>query len=93
MSKFLTLLQINDTHAYLDLHPELFWTAGGAEYRPAGGYGRLAALARQVRQERPGRVLLFDGGDTIHGTYVAVQSRGQALVPILQAMDLQGMTA
>lgn len=93
MTKSLTLLQINDTHAYLDLHPELFWTARGADYRPAGGYGRLAALVRQVRRERPGSVLVFDGGDTIHGTYPAVQTRGQALVPILQAMDMNGMTA
>jgi S-sulfosulfanyl-L-cysteine sulfohydrolase len=84
---------MNDTHAYFDLHPELFWTARGAEYRPAGGYGRLAALANQVRQERPGRVLFFDGGDTIHGTHSAVQTRGQSLVPILQALDINGMTA
>ncbi|HSJ54224.1 MAG TPA: metallophosphoesterase, partial [Anaerolineae bacterium] len=93
MTQSLTLLQINDTHAYLDVHAELFWTANGAEYRPAGGYGRLAALANQVRRERPGQVLLFDGGDTIHGTYPAVQTRGQALVPILQALEVDGMTA
>jgi hypothetical protein len=26
----LTILQINDVHAYLELHPELFWEGGQA---------------------------------------------------------------
>ncbi len=59
----LTLLQMNDTHAYFAPHQEVFWTAGGATYRPAGGYARIATLARQIRDERPGRVLFSDGGE------------------------------
>jgi len=34
----LTILQINDTHGYLEPHPELFWHGDKADYRPAGGY-------------------------------------------------------
>ncbi len=60
----LTLLQVNDMHAYFDIHPELFWTGSGAVYRSVGGYARIAALMKQIRAERPGRVLAFDGGDT-----------------------------
>ena len=89
----LTLVQMNDTHAYLDLHPELFWERGQAVYRPAGGYARLARLVQQIRAETGGRVLFLDSGDTLHGTYVAVATQGQALVPILRAMGVEGMTA
>lgn len=32
----LTVIQLNDSHAYFDLHQELFWQGGQAVYRPAG---------------------------------------------------------
>jgi sulfur-oxidizing protein SoxB len=89
----LTVLQMNDSHGYLELHPELFWSGDHAGYRMAGGYARIATLLGAVRSERPGEVLAFDCGDTIHGTYAAVQTRGEALVPILNALDFDGMTA
>jgi len=92
-SKRLTILQVNDSHGYLDLHQELFWAGSHAEYREAGGYGRIAALFEETRRENPGRVLAFDCGDTIHGTYPAVQSEGEALLPILNAMGFDAMTA
>lgn len=38
----LTILQPNDSHAYFDLHQEMFWQGGQAVYRPAGGYARIA---------------------------------------------------
>ncbi|MCL4515290.1 MAG: bifunctional metallophosphatase/5'-nucleotidase [Firmicutes bacterium] len=89
----LTIVQTNDTHAYLDLHQELFWKGDHAVYRPAGGYARIAALLNQIRAENPGRVLFCDNGDTLHGTYPAVRTRGQAVVPILNALGLDAMTA
>lgn len=88
----LTLVQINDTHAYLDPHYELFWTGHGAEYRRAGGFARIAALIKQIRQERAGQVLVFDGGDTFHGTYPAVQTQGEIMLPVLNTLGLAGMT-
>lgn len=93
MAHQLTLLQINDSHGYLDLHQEHFWAGDHAEHRRAGGYGRIAALLGKIRHERPSRVLAFDCGDTIHGTYPAVQTEGQALVPILNATGFDAMTA
>jgi S-sulfosulfanyl-L-cysteine sulfohydrolase len=92
-SKPLTILQVNDTHAYLDLHTEYFWGAHGAEYRPAGGYARLAALVKQIRREGPDQVLFLDNGDTLHGTYAVVQTQGKAMLPILSRLGLDGMTA
>lgn len=93
LEKRLTVLQMNDSHAYFDLHPEVFWEKGRATYRMAGGYARLATLIKQIRKENPGRVLLADGGDTFHGTYPAVQTKGEALVPIMNALAPDAMTA
>lgn len=89
----LTIVQMNDSHAYLDLHPELFWEKGRAVYRPAGGYARIATLLKQIRAEALGRVLFVDGGDTFHGTYPAIQTKGQSLVSILNALAPVAMTA
>lgn len=91
--KKLIIVQMNDSHAYLNLHPELFWENGHAAYRYAGGYARVAAVLQQIRAETPDQVLFLDGGDTFHGTYPAVQSRGAALVPILNALKPAAMTA
>jgi 2',3'-cyclic-nucleotide 2'-phosphodiesterase (5'-nucleotidase family) len=90
-TRTLTILQLNDTHAYLEPHPEVFW-GRRLSTRTAGGFARIATLLRQIRNERPGAVLALDNGDTFHGTYVAVQSRGEALVPLLNALELDGMT-
>jgi len=92
MQSELTLVQVNDAHAYFAAHPELFWSGSGAAYRTVGGYARLATLVKQIRQERQGRVLLCDGGDTFHGTYPAVQTRGEALLPILNSLEFDAMT-
>ena len=88
----LTLLQLNDSHGYLDLHLE--WVAGpnGGVYRRAGGYARIATLAKQIRDEANGQVLFLDNGDTFHGTFPVVQSRGESLVPIMNELGLAAMT-
>ncbi|MDD2429676.1 MAG: bifunctional metallophosphatase/5'-nucleotidase, partial [Eubacteriales bacterium] len=64
----LSIVQMNDSHAYFDLHQELFWQGGEAVYRPVGGYARIAATVKRIRAEHPGKVLFCDCGDTFHGT-------------------------
>lgn len=91
--KQLTIVQINDSHAYAELHSELFWENGRAVYRRAGGYARIATILKQIRADNPGQVLFLDGGDTFHGTYAAVQTRGMALVPIFNSLAPHAMTA
>lgn len=88
-----TIIQINDVHGYLEPHPELVWQGTEAAFPRLGGYARLAALLQNLRRERPGAVVALDNGDTFHGTYPVVQSQGQVLVPILNALALDGMTA
>lgn len=88
----LTILQINDSHAYLNLHQEMVPSPNGAVYRQAGGYARIATLVNQIREETGGRVLFGDCGDTFFGTYPAKASRGQVMVPILNALGVDAMT-
>lgn len=89
----ITIAQLNDSHAYFDLHPELFWQGARAVYRPAGGYARIARLVNEIRAETGDRVLFCDGGDLFHGTYPAVRTEGAALIPIANALGLAAMTA
>lgn len=91
--KLLTIVQLNDSHAYFDLHQEMFWKGGLAIYRPAGGYSRIATIAKQIRAANQERVLFCDCGDTLHGTYPALESQGKALIPVLNALGFDAMTA
>src|ERR1035437_1225457 len=58
-----------------------------------GGYARIAHLVKQIRAESQGRVLFCDCGDTLQGTYPVLKTQGQALIPILNSLGLDAMTA
>jgi len=60
----LTILQLNDSHAYFDLHQEVFWEGGQAIYRPAGGYARIATLVKRIRAANQESTLFCDCRDT-----------------------------
>ncbi len=49
----LTILQINDTHGYLEPHPELFGKVTRLN-TVLGGYARLLTIFKQVLLERMG---------------------------------------
>jgi sulfur-oxidizing protein SoxB len=59
-----------------------------ARYGAMGGYPQLATLVRRIRDERPGRTLLLDGGDTLCGSATALWSRGEDM---LRATNLLGV--
>ena len=50
MQKKLTILQINDTHSYLELHNEMFYEKDKLAFRKAGGYARLQSLIKDFRK-------------------------------------------
>ena len=89
----LTIMQLNDSHSYLDQHLELFWSDGRATFAPAGGLPRIKRIVDEVRKETGGNMLFFDCGDTIHGTHAAVQSKGRDVVPIVNELGLEAWTA
>ncbi|MBJ7881384.1 bifunctional metallophosphatase/5'-nucleotidase [Gelidibacter salicanalis] len=82
----LNILFINDVHGYLAPHSELFYDASGEVVQTAGGYAHIAGLVETIRKENP-NTLLFDGGDTLHGTKPLVDSKGEAIIPILNALQ------
>ena len=89
MATTLSFFQLNDVHGYLNLHQELFYGPTGPEYRPCGGYARIATLLQQWRQQYPEN-LLFDGGDTFHGTRPVVDADGRP-VGMLDITDVIGL--
>lgn len=86
----LNILFINDVHGYLAPHPELFYDETGEMVETVGGYARIAGLVDRIRAANP-NTLLFDGGDTLHGTKPLVDSKGEVIVPILNALRPDAM--
>ena len=75
--KTVTVLLMADTHAALDVHPELFFSAEGKPVtRPAGGYALLASAIAQERAGAREGSLLVNVGDTLHGSAVADWTQG-----------------
>jgi 2',3'-cyclic-nucleotide 2'-phosphodiesterase (5'-nucleotidase family) len=88
-----TVIQLNDLHGYLEPHQELFWKGDKPVFVEAGGVARIATLIEEARIENPGGVILLDNGDTIHGTYPVVETKGEVLQPILKQLGFDAWTA
>ena len=84
---------MNDTHGYLEEHWEHFYDGEEGKYIRAGGYPRIATYLKTVRKEKKDQVLFLDGGDTFHGTYPVVQTKGEILIPLLNDLGIDAMTA
>lgn len=94
MTTSLTILQINDLHGYLEPHAEFVRTADGMACQRLGGLARIGGLFDAVRAEvGADHVLALDNGDTFHGTYLPVASQGEAMVPLMNLLGLDAMTA
>lgn len=84
-------LQAGTAEAYAYTH--LDFPALAARFGPLGGYAHLAALVRRIRAERPGRVLLCDGGDTLQGSATALWSRGEDMLRATNQLGVDVFTA
>jgi len=62
------------------------------EYGKMGGFAHIAALMKQIRAERTGKVLYVDTGDTLHGSAVSLWTRGQDMVRVLNELGCDAMT-
>ncbi len=92
MKKELTIIQVNDTHGYIEEHWEHFFNGKDSQYIKVGGYPRLKTYIDQTRRSNE-NVLFLDSGDTFHGTYPVVASEGEVLIPLLNKMTLDAMTS
>ena len=73
-------------------HPELYWENNGETYRTAGGYARISALFKKIREEREEAVIALDCGDTLHGSYPSVHTKGEAMIKPLNLLKLDAWT-
>ncbi|MDN6161340.1 MAG: bifunctional metallophosphatase/5'-nucleotidase [Atopostipes sp.] len=90
--KELTVIQMNDTHGYIQEHWEQSYQGNHSYFYRAGGYPRIAQYLKSVREEK-GEVLFLDNGDTFHGTYPVVKSEGEILPDLLNGLSVDAMTA
>lgn len=90
MKKELSIIQINDTHGYIAPHLDHFYNQEGITLDKVGGFARMQTILDRTREEHSTFVL--DNGDTFHGTYEAVQSKGRDLIPLVNNLGIQAMT-
>ena len=88
----LTFLQLNDLHGYVEPHRELVRAPDGQRHATMGGLARIASVFDQVRRDTDGAVVALDNGDTFHGTFPAVEGRGEGLVDLMNALAFDAMT-
>ncbi len=60
-------------------------------YGRVGGLDRMATIINAIRADRPD-ALLFDGGDTWHGSYTCHHTAGQDMVNVMNALKPDAMT-
>jgi 2',3'-cyclic-nucleotide 2'-phosphodiesterase (5'-nucleotidase family) len=79
-----TILHTNDFHGHLE--PWTGWE-GNLTGKTIGGLAHLATAIKQVRQQAgPDKVLLLDAGDAIGDTLIAAETKGQAVLEVMEAL-------
>lgn len=81
----LTLIHMGDLHGHLVPHPSVRSDAQG---KTEGGVARIYTLVDRIRRTHPGKTLLVNTGDTLHGGAEAMFSQGATMVEILNAFQI-----
>lgn len=82
----LSIFQTTDIHCQIHPHDELFWENGTAVFRKTGGYSHLKTFLDRERKKTE-YSFLMDTGDMFQGSELSVKTTGEAMVPILNALD------
>ena len=83
--KTISLMQLSDVHGHMAPHASVL--EGGELDSDSGGMAKLATLIKDVRADNPNNLLLVVG-DTTHGSAEMLFSLGDAMMPILNALDI-----
>lgn len=81
-----TILQTTDVHCQIHAHDELFWENEQAVFRKTGGYSHLKTFLDR-EQSKAEHSFLIDTGDMFQGSELSVKTTGEAMVPVLNALD------
>jgi len=82
-----TLMQLQDVHGHIAPHASIL--KDEVMDADSGGIAKLATLIKQVRTEvGPGNSLLLGVGDTTHGSAEMLFTLGDAIMPMLNALDI-----
>ncbi|TAN55365.1 MAG: thiosulfohydrolase SoxB, partial [Rhodospirillales bacterium] len=73
-----------EAHAYTHLN----FVELASKLGPMGGYAHIAGLVNRIKSERPGKVLLMDGGDTIQGSATALWTQGRDMVDVVNQLGV-----
>jgi len=89
----LTIIHSNDMHShFLGAAPNIDYTPSiSGDDRTGGGWARIAALIKQVKQERSNPVMVVDAGDFLMGSLFHMLSREQAFE--LRLLSMMGYDA
>lgn len=80
-------------HGYLNEHNEMFRKGNQITHKMVGGYARIHSYFKKIRNEKGlDNVLAFDFGDTLHGTYPVVKTKGEVMVEPLNLLKLDAWT-
>jgi S-sulfosulfanyl-L-cysteine sulfohydrolase len=82
----LNILQTTDVHCQIHPHDELFWENDKAVFRRAGGYAHFASYVKKERKKNK-HTFLMDTGDMFQGSQLSIKTTGNAISPILNALD------
>ncbi len=68
------------------------YSALAKEFGKMGGYAYIMSLIKQIRAERPGKVLYVDTGDTLQGSATSLWTKGEDMVRVLNQMKCEAIT-
>jgi len=90
----LTIIKMGDVHGHLEPHGVIFENNGlGNTVTPnSGGVAKLYTLVKRIRNETPGRNLLLNCGDTLHGGAEVMFTRGMAIANIMNYFQIDAFT-
>lgn len=81
-----TIFQTTDVHCQIHPHDELFWENDDMVFRKTGGYANIHSFIQKERAKAD-YSFLMDTGDMFQGSMLSVKTKGEAIVPILNAMS------